>query len=120
MARLVAGAVAAMIVGVLAIGALGPPAWRATVADDGPACPWKWATGVDCPFCGLTRATLAIGDGDFGTAFALHPLAPLVVAGVLALLVIIALGRGDQLVRGRRPQLLLAAIVVVWVVRSVV
>lgn len=74
-------------------------------------------TGIDCPFCGMTRATLAMGHGDWNAALALHPLAPVVLAGVLGLLVLVAIGRGDAMLRGRRPLVLLGAIVAIWAIR---
>lgn len=108
-----------MILGGLAIGATGPESWRDAVAHDGPGCPFRFATGIDCPFCGMTRATLAMGGGEWRRAFELHPLAPLVVLGVLALLAIIVAGRSEALVRGRRPLALLGSVVAIWIVRFV-
>lgn len=99
------------------IGAVGPARWGRAIAEDGPGCPFRALTGVDCPFCGMTRATVALGRGDWGAALALHPLAPLVVAGVLVLLAIVALGRADVLLRGRWPLVLLGAILAIWAVR---
>lgn len=109
--------VAVMIAGTFAIAALAPPSWGDAIAADGPGCPFHAATGVDCPFCGMTHATVAMGRGDWHAAFGFHPLAPVVVLGMLALLVIVAMGRADALVRGSRPLLLLAAIAVVWALR---
>lgn len=118
-ARIAAGGFAAAIAAGLVIGALGPPSWRAVIVERGPACPLRSTTGIDCPFCGMTRATVALGQGQWSDALALHPLAPVVLAGVVALAVIVALGRTDVLIRGKRPQLLLAAIAVIWLVRLV-
>ena len=109
-----------MVVAGLVIGAAGPDSWRHTIANDGPGCPFRGTTGVDCPFCGMTRATLALGGGDFSRAIELHPLAPLVVIGVLGLLFVVAIGRSDILLRGRRSWILLGAILAIWVVRLVV
>lgn len=119
LARIAAALWAAMIVATLAIGALGPPDWHTAIANDGPGCPFRATTGVDCPFCGMTRATLAMGGGDFGAALVLHPLAPLVLAGVLALMIVVAIGRTDALLHGRRPLILLGAIAAVWILRLV-
>ncbi len=44
---------------------------------DVPACPMRVAFGVPCPGCGLTRATLAMAQLDFGAMLRFHPLAPL-------------------------------------------
>jgi hypothetical protein len=43
-------------------------------------CPFRWATGLRCPLCGLTHATRALTRGDIGDALALHPFAPLLWA----------------------------------------
>jgi hypothetical protein len=104
-------------VAALVIGAVGPPSWRTAITSNGPGCPFRSTTGIDCPFCGMTRATVALGEGHWHDALALHPLAPIVLIGLGAVLAIIALGRADVLVHGRRPLLLLAAIAVLWILR---
>ncbi len=40
----------------------------------GQGCPFKWALGIDCPFCGMTRAHLAFFSLNFKAAFSYHPL----------------------------------------------
>ena len=48
-------------------------------------CALKLATGVPCPLCGFTRASLALLRGDVARAEAFHPLVvPLVVLFVVA------------------------------------
>jgi hypothetical protein len=118
-ARIAAGLWGAMILGGAAIGAVGPDRWREALAHGGPGCPFLRVTGLPCPFCGMTRATLAMGGGDFGAALEYHPLAPLVVVGVLALLAIVVVGRVDQLLVGKRPYALLGAVLAVWAFRLV-
>ncbi len=108
-----------MMVAGLVIGAIGPDSWKAAVLDDGPGCPFKFATGIDCPFCGMTHATVAMGGGHFGSALDYHPLAPVVVLGMLALVAIVAVGRADMLLRGKRPIWLLGGIAAVWILRFV-
>ena len=117
--RAFAAAFATLTLALLLIGAAGPERMRVAFAERGPACIVKWTTGIDCPFCGMTRATLALGHGDIRGALALHPLAPLVVVGMLLLFGTIALGRGRALLVGRRPQLLIGAILAIWIVRLV-
>ena len=117
--RVVAAVWGAAVLGGLVLGAIGPAPWRAAIASGGPGCPFRAVTGIDCPFCGMTRATLALGGGELSAALALHPLAPLVVLGTLALMAIIALGRADVLLRGQRPLALLGAIAAIWLLRLV-
>jgi hypothetical protein len=118
-ARVAAGLAAAAIVAGLAVAALAPAHVSAAIADGGPACPFRYATGIDCPFCGMTHATLALGAGDWRGALAYHPLAPIVLFGTLALFVVVAAGRADSLLANRRPLWLLAAIAAIWVLRLV-
>ncbi len=53
----------------------------------GIGCPIKFATGVSCPGCGMTRAWLEALQLHFDRAFAYHPLfwlVPLVIAAAVA------------------------------------
>ncbi len=118
-ARIIAGVWGAMIVTGFVVGAIGPDSWKQSIANDGPGCPFRATTGIDCPFCGMTRATLAMGGGDLGRAIELHPLAPIVLLFVLALLVTVVLGRSSALLRGRRPYFLLGSIAAIWILRLV-
>ena len=120
LARVVAWLMLAAIGVTLVIGAVGPASWAAAIASGGPACLFRLATGVDCPLCGMTRATLAIGHGDWAAAFGFHPLAPFVLAGVTALFVVVALGRSDRLLAGHRGIALGGALVAVGIVRWLV
>jgi uncharacterized protein DUF2752 len=62
--------------GVLGLGVL---ACAASAAAALPLCPLANLTGWPCPSCGLTRAALALLQGDVSEALSLHPLAPLVL-----------------------------------------
>ena len=62
------------------LGALG-----ALVVFRVPFCPTALFFGVPCPGCGLTRATLALLQGDFTTALHLHPLVPVLTPLVLGI-----------------------------------
>jgi hypothetical protein len=50
-------------------------------------CPFANLTGLPCPGCGLTRATLHLLRADFAGAVRLHPLSPLIAPGVIIFLV---------------------------------
>jgi hypothetical protein len=40
-------------------------------------CLFRRLTGIPCPLCGLSRASLALVRGDWREVFRMHPLAPL-------------------------------------------
>jgi hypothetical protein len=62
------------------------------------ACPLRAATGIPCPFCGMTRACVAAVHGHLGTSLAFNP------AGVLVVLVALtALLRPQLISRVRTP-----------------
>lgn len=50
-------------------------------------CPVKAALGIPCPGCGLTRATISLLRGDFAAALGAHAFAPVLLAGLAALVV---------------------------------
>jgi hypothetical protein len=119
LARLFAAALVAASFALLLIGAIGSARWESAIGERGPQCILRSTTGVDCPFCGMTRATLALGAGHLHRALSFHPLAPVVLLGALFVLGAVALGRTRALLIGRRPIVLLAAIVIIWIVRLV-
>lgn len=49
-------------------------------------CPIRYILGISCPGCGMTRAWLAVLHLDFAAAFSYHPLFPL---GLLAIIAIV-------------------------------
>jgi len=103
----------------LAAAVLGEPA-RAALAEDGPGCALRTLSGIPCPFCGMSHATVALAGGDLAGALAWHPLAPLllplsILAGIDA-----ARGRRAWLLRPGAARVVLAAIAVVWAVRLAV
>lgn len=50
-------------------------------------CPFKYITGIDCPFCGFQRSVLALVFGDFHKSFLLYPAtAPLLLLFVCSVL----------------------------------
>jgi hypothetical protein len=63
--------VAAIVLAVLGIAAAAAP-----VLEEGPIiCPFRSATGLPCPGCGLMRSAHSLLDGDVKSAFAVNPLA---------------------------------------------
>jgi hypothetical protein len=96
--------------------ALGAAGILSTSFAGAPTCLLVAATGVPCPFCGLTHGVAELGAGHVAAAVALHPLAPL--AALLALAVPIALLRRRALTLSPAVIAGLAAIVALtWIVR---
>ncbi|HWC25837.1 MAG TPA: DUF2752 domain-containing protein [Solirubrobacteraceae bacterium] len=86
-------------------------------ATTGLPCAFSAATGVDCPFCGMTHGVAALGAADVGAAVAAHPLSPLAVA--LALAVGFALLTGRRLAAPAAAAWALAALIAaVWLARA--
>ncbi|HUZ35544.1 MAG TPA: DUF2752 domain-containing protein [Streptosporangiaceae bacterium] len=56
------------------------PALMAHTGGQGLPCPLRTLTGVPCPFCGMTTATVAITHGDWRAAAAANPLVYLIAA----------------------------------------
>lgn len=89
--------------------------WRAGIG-----CPIRYATGVPCPGCGMTRAWLSVLHGDLAAAFAYHPLfwaVPLAVALALARAVV----RQKNFQRAFDIALaaIAAAIIALWIIRLI-
>jgi hypothetical protein len=110
--RIAAAAWLAAIAVALATGALGV---GETLVDEGPGCALRAITGVPCPLCGMTHATVALGAGDLAGAVAAHPLAPLVLAGIVALCAAVVRGGGERVLR--RWPAWVAGLAVVWLAR---
>lgn len=108
----IAGAILFPLVPVgLALGAFGSAATRHELAEGGIPCPFKLLTTIPCPFCGITHATLALGQGDLVEALRWHPLAPVVLGLMVWGSAMLALGRP---VRGLSARWMLVLVGVVW------
>ena len=71
-----------------------------SAVEEGPVvCPFRLATGLPCPGCGLARSWVALGHGDLDSAFARHAFGPLLF--VLAVAAVVAVGH--RLARRARP-----------------
>jgi hypothetical protein len=107
-------------VGVLHLGLslAGLPGWE---------CPILKATGVPCPGCGLTHATMELLRGDVVSSLRVHAFAPVllvVLALMCAVLVLPAQYRQPLLAAVRKLEtqngltsFLLSALVLYWVIR---
>ena len=99
-----------MAVGFLCVGALGAVALGAATdarpSSDLTLCPFRLATGLPCPFCGLTHSLLALGQGEIDASVRASPVGPLValLAAISGWAVIATAGRGRPL-RWPRPLL---------------
>lgn len=56
-------------------------------------CIYRATVGVPCPGCGLTRAMKLALNGEFSSAFTMHPLWPFIPLTILVLMVIFILGK---------------------------
>lgn len=73
------------------------------------ACPLRSITGIPCPLCGMTRAVVAAVHGHFLDSLRFNP------AGILVVLLAIALLAGLRVQRMRLPTwLLIALVALLW------
>src|SRR5690349_18473204 len=88
-------------VGTAGLGAV-YPALMTHTGGHGLPCPLRTLTGVPCPFCGMTTATVSLTHGEWGSAAAANPLAYL-LAALVAGTIPVLLARATGLVSGPRP-----------------
>jgi len=85
-----------------------------------PGCAFKKVTGLDCPGCGMTRATYAALHGNLGAAFHFNPvgMVPLPLALLALSLEVAGWVRGKplpfRLRTGRWGSAILLAIITGW------
>jgi hypothetical protein len=60
----------------LGLNLVGLPGWM---------CPFLAATGIPCPGCGLTTATMQLLRGDFSASFQTHAFAPIFLFAMLVM-----------------------------------
>ena len=75
------------------------------------ACPLLSLTGVPCPMCGMTRASVALAHGNLGDALSFNP-------GVLVIVAIVAtaLVRPDLILKIKPPVWLLGTgLALLWI-----
>lgn len=92
-----------------------------------PGCVFRKATGLDCPGCGMTRATYAMLHGRIGEAFAFNPVGMILLPLAMIALGIEVLGwvRGKPLPIRLNPgrwgaTFLCAVLIVWWVMRNLI
>lgn len=83
---------------ILAAGAWVLYAFAPTAYGFYPQCPFKLATGMDCPGCGTTRALHHLLHGRVEEAFRFNPM--------LFVLMAVALCALPAIIRGERPRFL--------------
>jgi hypothetical protein len=87
-------------------------------------CPFLTATGVSCPFCGLTRSLLSFLQGALLETFWYHPIGPVIWGGtalfVLASVVLLVFRRSVELrIPGDlRAASVVASVLLVWIVNT--
>lgn len=90
-----------------------------------PRCPFKWATGLDCPGCGSQRALRALLGGHPLEAWSYNLLLPMLLAYIL-LIILLPLCRGKRAAGIHRALTspgavygLLGAVILWWVLRNI-
>jgi hypothetical protein len=78
--------------------------WPALPVHPPYACPLRAVTGVPCPFCGMTRAVVAVVHGHVGASLRYNP------AGIVIVVLALALVAGWRAERVRLPAWLLPAL----------
>jgi len=114
----------------LIVGSLLPLPWLTA----GPSlCPFKLATGLPCPGCGLTRSAVALLHGDPMTSLFFHPLGAPIIAVAVVIGLVDAWGWWqsgqtsgpaaspawliERLMRTPAPWMAIGALTLVWAVR---
>jgi hypothetical protein len=76
-----------LAIGFLCAGSLGAVALGLVTGsqppDDLTLCPFRLATGLPCPFCGLTHSLMALGQGEVGASVGYSPLGPAAAAAAV-------------------------------------
>jgi hypothetical protein len=89
------------------------------------SCPTRVATGIPCPGCGLTRATIALLTGHFAEALHWHPLVPFMLP-LVGFIIVRSLLVGAGLISSSAwqvrmptwlPVVLVALVIGVWLAR---
>jgi hypothetical protein len=86
------------------------------------SCPFNTLTGLPCPICGISRASVLMLHGDIGGSFRMHPLGPVVVIGAVMSVVYLPwaiMGRKELEAGGIRRWImwgLVGVVLVAWMI----
>lgn len=109
----------------MATGAFVLAAWYVPTADGivlpkgesvGTSCWFRYLTGVQCAFCGMTRSFVHLAHGEVTAAFQWHPAGPLLAAWAVAMglwIVLAAVSRSPAV--ANRARAVTSLTVVVWI-----
>jgi hypothetical protein len=101
---------AVIVTGVWLALVAGATLWGACTHRDICLCAFRGATGLPCPGCGGTRATVSLLRGDVVGALAWNPLVTVVVCFLaMSLLLRLAAGRKVEINLGRRHNAIVLA-----------
>lgn len=109
--------------GAAAVGAVYPMIMAHT-GGQGIPCPLRTLTGIPCPFCGLTTATVALVHGQWSTAAGTSPLACLtaiLVVGTAPVLLARAAGvasgprQASEITRRRITRVMCVIVALNWI-----
>ena len=114
-------------IGLIVLGAVGLHSGLVMLGLPGWQCPIRHGLGIPCPGCGLSRALVALLQGDWPTSLTYHAFAPLFLIGLLVLAVATLLpaiqrnhliNRVERLERGTGVvSIILVALVFYWLMR---
>ena len=71
------------LAGLMITGAAGLQAGLVSLGLPGWPCPFLHTVGLPCPGCGLSRAIIALVQGDWRTSLTLHAFAPLFILALV-------------------------------------
>ncbi len=93
------------------------------------ACPFFQLTGIPCPGCGLSRATVLLLKGDLAGSFRFHAFAPLFLIAIVALILSVLLPKSiiqPAIARAELTErktgltaLILAGLILYWLARLI-
>lgn len=86
----------------MAVRAGGSSKWIERLSVSGPICPLKQMAGLQCSFCGMTRAFLCLLGGEYERAMGFNVLSLPIFFGMIGWLLLVSLGYRKRLSEGSR------------------